>query len=267
MEEKKSFIVHEKWLSLFGALPDSDLGAIIKAMIQYTTTGETGEVNPLHQAILTMMIETHEADKQSYIETCERNRRNIQKRWEKKKDTTVYDRIPPNTTEYETIPPDTDMDRDMDKDRDMDMEKDMDNNIVSFSTKSPQKKGGYASKRKEDVDAVLSAWNSIPNIPSVKVLDHNTERYKMLCARLDKYGVDSVIEAISNIRHSSFLCGQGDRGWKIDFSWFVKPNNFPKVLEGKYTDSEKEVQQTHKPSRAISVIDEMIAKGLISNDG
>lgn len=260
MEDKKSFIVHEKWLSLFTALPDSDLGSIVKAMINYTTSGETGDINPLHQAILSMMIEQHEADKQNYIKTCERNRENIRKRWEKKNNTTVYDRIPSNTTGYETIPLDTNMDRDRDRDKDMDMDREKDrNNIVSFPTENPLKKGDFVSQRKEDVEAVVSAWNSIPGIPSVKVLDKNTERYKMLCARLDKYGVDAVLEAVNNIKHSTFLQGGGDKGWHIDFGWFVKPNNFPKVYEGKYTDGQQE--EKPKVSRAFSIVDEMIAKG------
>lgn len=91
------------------------------------------------------------------------------------------------------------------------------------------------------------------------MLDKNTERYKMLCARLDKYGLDAVLEAVNNIRHSTFLCGGGDKGWHIDFGWFVRPNNFPKVYEGKYTDAEQE--QMQKPSRAFSIVDEMIARG------
>ena len=122
-----------------------------------------------------------------------------------------------------------------------------------------KKKSDFVTKRKEEVEAVVSAWNSLPGIPSIKVLDHNTERYKMLCARLDKYGLDAVLEAVANIRHSSFLCGQGDRGWKIDFGWFVKPNNFPKVLEGKYTDGVADQKTKSKGS----LIDEWVEKGLL----
>lgn len=151
---------------------------------------------------------------------------------------------PKKTSDYRHKTIDIDIDKDnmtVDKDlKDLDIE--------------GQKRGDFVSKRKEEVEAVLQAWNSIPNIPSVRVLDHNTERYKMLCARLDKYGVDAVIEAINNIKYSSFLCGQGDRGWKIDFSWFVKPNNFPKVLEGKYTDGAV-ADSNNTISRTKSVID------------
>ena len=58
----------------------------------------------------------------------------------------------------------------------------------------------------------------------------------MLKARVSQYSLDDVLAAISNIRKSSFLCGGSKTGWMIDFDWFIRPNNFIKVLEGKYTD-------------------------------
>ena len=56
----------------------------------------------------------------------------------------------------------------------------------------------------------------------------------MLRARIAEYGTDAVLEAIEKIRNSDFLKGQNAKGWIITFEWFVKPNNFPKVLEGNY---------------------------------
>jgi len=32
------------------------------------------------------------------------------------------------------------------------------------------------------------------------------------------------------------LKGQNNKGWTITFDWFIKPNNFIKVLEGNYKD-------------------------------
>ena len=160
---------------------------------------------------------------------------------------------PKKTTDYrhKTIDKDIDIDyRHIDNDLDIE---------------GLKRKDATASQRKEDVEAVLDAWNSIPGVPSVKVLDHNTDRYRMLCARLDKYGVEQVLEAVSNVAHSAFLRGGGDKGWRADFGWFVKPNNFPKVLEGKYTDIVTE--QAPKGSRAFSIVDEMIARGELDNDG
>ena len=56
----------------------------------------------------------------------------------------------------------------------------------------------------------------------------------MLHARIAEYGVEEVLTAIEKIRNSAFLKGQNPKGWVITFEWFVRPNNFPKVLEGNY---------------------------------
>ena len=56
----------------------------------------------------------------------------------------------------------------------------------------------------------------------------------MLKARINEFGIEKVIEAIESINNSDFLKGQNDRAWIITFDWFIKPNNFTKVLEGNY---------------------------------
>lgn len=87
---------------------------------------------------------------------------------------------------------------------------------------------------KDYLEKVMIKWNllGISNISCIK----NT-RQKLLKARIKEHGTDNVINAIGNIEKSSFLKGQNDRGWVITFDWFVKPNNFIKVLEGNYDDN------------------------------
>jgi hypothetical protein len=84
---------------------------------------------------------------------------------------------------------------------------------------------------------LLQKWNSLPDvIPKISTLKKDTQRYKMLSQRLNEYGQDKVIEAINNIHNSPWLLGQNNRGWVVTFDWFVRPNNFVKVLEGNYLD-------------------------------
>lgn len=93
--------------------------------------------------------------------------------------------------------------------------------------------------------SVVDAWNSLSEygIKSISKLTSGTKRYDSLVARLKKYGLDNVLKAIENIKHSDFL--QGNTGnWFITFDWFVKPNNFPKVLEGNYNNANPKPQQT-----------------------
>jgi DNA-binding HxlR family transcriptional regulator len=88
------------------------------------------------------------------------------------------------------------------------------------------------------VQPIISAWNSLglQNIISIKP---SSTRYKLLNARIKEYGEDKVIKAIENIKLSNFLKGQNNKNWTITFDWFIKPNNFIKVLEGNYADRDK----------------------------
>lgn len=63
-------------------------------------------------------------------------------------------------------------------------------------------------------------------------------RKEMLIARVREYGIDMVYEVITKAAASSFLNGGGNRGFVADFEWLMRPNNFPKVLEGNYDNHE-----------------------------
>lgn len=90
--------------------------------------------------------------------------------------------------------------------------------------------------RSTKFDSVIEEWNSLDkNISNIQTINSGTTRHKLLQARINEYGEDKVLLAIRNINNSSFLKGY-KKDWKITFDWFVKPNNFIKVLENNYAD-------------------------------
>ena len=91
--------------------------------------------------------------------------------------------------------------------------------------------------RSTDVQRAVDAWNSLIGVKHVSRIVQDTQRYNWLKIRIRDYGIDEVLKAIGNIRDSPFLLGQNKRGWTITFDWFVRPNNFPKVLDGYYSNS------------------------------
>lgn len=93
------------------------------------------------------------------------------------------------------------------------------------------------SCRSEDRQAVVSAWNAL-GLSQITKLIPGTNRYKQINARIKEYGLDKVLEAIDNVRQSSFLRGQNKNGWIAAFDWLIKPNNFCKVLDGNYANHE-----------------------------
>ncbi len=88
------------------------------------------------------------------------------------------------------------------------------------------------------VGRIVAEWNSLSQfgIKEITKVSEGTQRQKWLAARLKQYSEDDFMTAIENIRHSGFLQGKNKRGWMITFDWFLRPNNFPKVLEGNYND-------------------------------
>ncbi len=94
--------------------------------------------------------------------------------------------------------------------------------------------------RRTDVQRVAEHWNQLAayGVKPVISINHGTKRFDMLRARVRSYGIDKILEAIENIKKSSFLCGSGQKGWFITFDWFMRPNNFIKVLEGNYEGME-----------------------------
>lgn len=104
-----------------------------------------------------------------------------------------------------------------------------------------------------DAQRVIDAWNVLPSVPKVRRLMPTSNRYKMLTARIRDYGIDDVLLAVENVKNSPFLLGDNRRNWQIDFDWFVKPNNFPKVLDGNYTKGGSAVaEETSVPKRRLT---------------
>lgn len=85
------------------------------------------------------------------------------------------------------------------------------------------------------LECIVIAWNNL-NLSTIKSIQNT--RLKLLNARIKDYGIDGVLQAINNIKESSFLKGQNNKNWTITFDWLIKPSNFIKVLEGNYTDKE-----------------------------
>lgn len=86
-----------------------------------------------------------------------------------------------------------------------------------------------------DVQRVIDSWNSL-GLNKVKAINPDTSRYAMLRKRLKDYGVDTIVEGVDKIRNSSFLQGHNKKGWTVTFDWFIKPDNFQKVIDGNYDD-------------------------------
>ena len=62
------------------------------------------------------------------------------------------------------------------------------------------------------------------------------KRATALKARAREYGEAAVKDAIRKAVKSDFLNGKNSKGFVASFDWIMRPNNFPKVLEGNYNN-------------------------------
>ena len=120
-----------------------------------------------------------------------------------------------------------------------------------------------------DVKEVAEAWNDLQGlgIKPVSKMSASSTRYKALSARIREHGKDKVLEAIENIKASNFLQGMNDKGWVITFDWFVKPNNFVKVLDGNYSNRVTREQEKKGDDRYDGIKSWAIKNGLNTGEG
>ena len=111
--------------------------------------------------------------------------------------------------------------------------------------------------RTQDVRQVVEAWNSLGVQVLRKVPPSTTKTGQMLRARIREYGIGSVLEAVEMVRASDFLMGRTNADWRITFDWFVRPNNFPKVVNGNYDNRAKKQPETKKAREMQSSYDMM----------
>lgn len=114
---------------------------------------------------------------------------------------------------------------DIEEDKEIDIDIEKDNNSIS--------KDILVSS---NVDTVIKKWNKLG---LSKIISIKNNRLKLLKARINEYSLEEVIKAIEMINDCNFLKGQNNRNWIVDIDWFLKPNNFVKVLEGKYLNKDK----------------------------
>jgi predicted phage replisome organizer len=167
----------------------------------------------------------------------------------KKDDVTLQKRYSNITVTEQNKNKDKDLELDLDTELDKDKEKDINDLIVSKDT-----------IRQTDVQRIIDEWNTLEEFGITPVKRMTPKREQAVKARIRQNHMDDILEAIENIRHSSFLQGQNKEGWMITFDWFLKPGNFAKVFEGNYLDKSGNKPQSYmeKIQNRVSEVDNWV---------
>ena len=84
---------------------------------------------------------------------------------------------------------------------------------------------------------------SIPRIESIK-----GRREAAIKARISEFGKAKVMRAIEIAAKSQFLNGGGEKAFIASCDWIMRPNNFPKVVEGNYNNINIHTNGDSKPN-------------------
>ena len=107
-----------------------------------------------------------------------------------------------------------------------------------------EEKGNAATQHKArgGFDLLIEKWNALSGVASCqKATPKRVTAYR---ARVKEAGwLDSVDAALAKVAASEFCKGAGDRGWRADVDWFLRPDTITKLMEGKYDGKPKQAQQ------------------------
>jgi hypothetical protein len=100
-------------------------------------------------------------------------------------------------------------------------------------------------ENKPDYKLIIESYHSLcPRMARVQVLSDARKKY--INARVGEFGQEKVIEVLRIAGSSDFLNGKNDKAWKADFEWIIRPENFIKVMEGKYKNVAKTISDGPK---------------------
>lgn len=97
------------------------------------------------------------------------------------------------------------------------------------------------SIKQHSIQSIIDAWNQLEpyGIKMIYRINQGSKRCTSLIALLEQFGEEKVIQAVNKVKQSDFLQGKTDARFSLNFDWFVNPNNFAKILDGKYDEKFK----------------------------
>lgn len=176
---REYFCAYHSYIKQCKGLSDGELGRLFRALLEYSASGKVPELNGRESVAFDFMSANIDRDAESYKDTCNRNRENIAKR---------YERIRPNTTVYETY-----QEKEEEKEKEELLKKDISNEISKKSTR--QKKfvpptveevAAYCLERKNKVDAAYFVDHYTSN--GWKVGKQNMKDWKAAVRTWEKNG-------------------------------------------------------------------------------
>ena len=174
---REYFCAYHSYIKQCKGLSDGELGRLFRALLEYSASGKVPELNGRESVAFDFMAANIDRDAEAYKDTCNRNRENVSKR---------YERIRPNTTVYETY-------QEKEEGKEELLKKDISNEISKKSTRpkkfvppTVEEVAAYCLERKNKVDAAYFVDHYTSN--GWKVGKQNMKDWKAAVRTWEKNG-------------------------------------------------------------------------------
>ena len=231
--KKRSTIIPHAWFKSLQKLPDDVAGRIYKAIQLLDITGEMTvfEIGSIEDILFSQYAYQTDEFGQNYAATCENRSKAAKEREERKKAQKAQsENLVPQENQF--VDDRSGVDR-IGKER---IGKDRSGGDVSGEDDSaPQ---AHTTTTAPDFDEILMTWNNQDiTRPIIKIGDSGKRHDRTEMAVAVAGGHGAFLNAIRSLKDQAYFQNRDKDGYKVEYDWFVDPENFQNVLEGKYAKS------------------------------
>lgn len=115
-------------------------------------------------------------------------------------------------------------------------------NGEEISVMPPSGISGAVAPHDNGFQKIADFWNfhvaQVSDLATVRDADHwSRKREKQVRALVESEGEANVFGAFDQVAASDFLTGRSGK-WRCDFDWVIQPDNFQKIVEGRYSNAQ-----------------------------
>lgn len=232
---KDSMIYLFEWEDICEDLTDEEFGQMIRAVSKYAQTGEKSAFNDrMMKSTFKTIIKAVDRFADKYEAQCERNRENGKKGGRPKKPKTEETQGNPSITDKNPLithknPPEPEPEPERGRGRGREREREREAGSPSAIT---------LTTTTQLQEAIVSTWNGHDFVQKIKRVDSPQKRWDRTEMAIEVAGgKKAFLSLLQSLDEHAYLRDQPKNGYKVIYDWFVDPENFQNVLEGKYKDS------------------------------
>lgn len=232
---KDTFIVYDEWLEHCEDLTDEEFGQLMRGLFKYKQTGEEPLfVDRALRACWKPIKSTFDRTSGAYADKCETNRENGKKGGRPKKPENPKNRSV-NLVNFEN-PPEPEPEP---------IPEPYIAEAYSKFREEPQQRP-LDELQDNQIGGIVYEWNCSSVTKNVNGIHHMTARENNTRICLGRCGFQKMLDLIRSLEHQAWFRKRKAANDPVTYDWFIKPDNFQKVLEGNYVEERKKPPEPEK---------------------